>query len=125
MKTVATASTWHHAVPGRGSDGTLPIFPSHCRPTSSRWSSPRNTTSPHPMPRSMTVSELLAMGTPTDRSRFRTLLRRATPDVGARTGARRHRSQLLGSRAADVLGFAGAGEAIFWAMQLFVDPATM
>ena len=27
--------------------------------------------------------------------------------------------------ATDVLGFAGAGEAIFWAMQLFVDPATM
>ena len=70
----------------------------------------------------MTVSELLAMGTPTDRSPVRTVapgLHRLGHGPGVRDAIA---ASCSGVEAADVLGFAGAGKAIFWAMQLFVDP---
>jgi aspartate/methionine/tyrosine aminotransferase len=71
---------------------------------------------------SMTVSELLAMGTPTDRSRFEQLHLGYTPTWGTDEVRDAIAATYSGVEAADVLGFAGAGEAIFWAMQLFVDP---
>jgi aspartate/methionine/tyrosine aminotransferase len=71
---------------------------------------------------SMSVAELLAMGTDADRDGYEQLHLGYTPTWG--TDALRFAVAGVYKGVADeeVIGFAGAGEALFWAMQLFIDP---
>jgi aspartate/methionine/tyrosine aminotransferase len=71
---------------------------------------------------SMTVAELLDLGTAADRSDYEQVHLGYTPTWGTN----QLREAIAGTYgtldAADVLGFAGAGEALFWASQLFTEP---
>ncbi|NNE46826.1 MAG: aminotransferase, partial [Rhodothermales bacterium] len=71
---------------------------------------------------SMTVAELLALGTDEDHEAYENLHLGYTPTWGTEP----LRAAIAGSyeslTSSKVLGFAGAGEALFWAMQLFVEP---
>lgn len=71
---------------------------------------------------SMTVAELLSLGDDADRVAYENLHLGYTPTWGTEP----LRQAIAGSydslTPADVLGFAGAGEALFWAMQLFIEP---
>lgn len=70
---------------------------------------------------SLTLKELLALGSDDDRAAFESLHLGYTPTWG--TGALREAiaRTYADIEPADVLAFAGAGEALFWAMQLFVE----
>jgi aspartate/methionine/tyrosine aminotransferase len=70
---------------------------------------------------SMTTAEVLALGDDNDREAYEQLHLGYTPTWG--TDALRHAVAGTYQNMApeDVLGFAGAGEALFWAMQLFVS----
>jgi len=70
---------------------------------------------------SMTISELLDMGGPADRMAFDHLSLGYTPTWGTTDLREAVAGTYSGVDASDVLAFAGAGEAIFWAMQLFVE----
>jgi aspartate/methionine/tyrosine aminotransferase len=70
---------------------------------------------------SMTIRELLDLGSDEDRAAFEQLHLGYTPTWGT-TALREAVSQSYSSTdPADILAFAGAGEALFWAMQLFVE----
>lgn len=71
---------------------------------------------------SMTLAELLAMGTDEDRHGFENLHLGYTPTWGTDAVRQAIASSYDGMEPADVLVFAGAGEALFWTMQLFVEP---
>jgi len=71
---------------------------------------------------SMTLSELLELGTDDDRDAFYDLHLGYTPTWGTdelREAIAQTYDQVKSS---DVLAFAGAGEALFWATQLFLEP---
>ncbi len=71
---------------------------------------------------SMTTAELLALGTDEDRAAFDNLHLGYTPTWGTRA-VRNAIAGIYSSLAEeDILAFAGAGEALFWTMQLFVEP---
>lgn len=71
---------------------------------------------------SMTVAELLALGTDDDRRAYEHLHLGYTPTWGTDELRQAIAASYRDTDAADVLGFAGAGEPLFWAMQLFIDP---
>ena len=71
---------------------------------------------------SMSMSELLALGTDDDRTAFDQLHLGYTPTWGTDALRAAVAESYSGLEPADVLAFAGAGEALFWAMQLFVEP---
>jgi len=71
---------------------------------------------------SMTLSELLGLGTESDRDSFDQLFLDYTPTWGTPSLREAVAATYASTDAADVLGFAGAGEAMFWAMQLFTEP---
>lgn len=71
---------------------------------------------------SMTVAEVLALGTDEDRAAWDNLHLGYTPTWGTEPLRAAIASTYADIAAADVLAFAGAGEALFWAMQLFVAP---
>ena len=70
----------------------------------------------------MTVSELLALGSDEDRAAFDDLALGYVPTWGSY----RLRTAIAGTYATcgpeDVLAFAGAEEAMFWALQLLAEP---
>lgn len=70
---------------------------------------------------SMTVADLLAMGTDAEQQAFQDLRLGYTPTWGTDAVRQAIASRYDGMEADDVLVFAGAGEALFWAMQLFVE----
>lgn len=69
---------------------------------------------------SMTLAELLAMGSDDDRAAFESLHLGYTPTWGTEALREAVAKTYTNIEPADVLSFAGAGEALFWAMQLFV-----
>lgn len=69
---------------------------------------------------SMTIADLLAMGTDDDRSTFENWHLGYTPTWGLDELRAAIASSYIGVEPGDTVGFAGAGEALFWAMQLFV-----
>lgn len=71
---------------------------------------------------SMTVSELLSLGTVDDRQAYENLHLGYTPTWGTEPLREAIASSYGSMKSTDVLGFAGAGEALFWAMQLFIEP---
>lgn len=71
---------------------------------------------------SMTVSELLDLGDDADRLAYENLHLGYTPTWGTEPLRQAIASSYGSIDASDVLGFAGAGEALFWAMQLFIEP---
>lgn len=71
---------------------------------------------------SMLLSELLAMGTDEQRTAFDALHLGYTPTWGTDEVRRAVAGIYPGLGAENVLAFAGAGEALFWAMQLFIEP---
>jgi aspartate/methionine/tyrosine aminotransferase len=71
---------------------------------------------------SMTVAELLALGTDQDRLDYQNLHLGYTPTWGTDALREAIADTYDGVDPADVLAFAGAGEPLFWAMQLFVEP---
>jgi len=71
---------------------------------------------------SMTVAELLAMGTDEDRDAYESLHLGYTPTWGTEPLRQAIAGSYESLAPTNVLGFAGAGEALFWAMQLFVEP---
>ena len=71
---------------------------------------------------SMTVAELLAFGTDADRHAYENLHLGYTPTWGTDALRQAIADSYDGAEATNVLGFAGAGEALFWAMQLFTEP---
>lgn len=71
---------------------------------------------------SMTTAEVLALGTDEDRLAYENLHLGYTPTWGTDALRDAVANSYDGMAAEDVLGFAGAGEALFWAMQLFVEP---
>ena len=71
---------------------------------------------------SMTVAELLALGTDQDRLDYQNLHLGYTPTWGTDALRQAIAETYDGIDPADVLAFAGAGEPLFWAMQLFVEP---
>jgi len=71
---------------------------------------------------SMTVGELLALGTAEDRRAYEDLHLGYTPTWGTDALRQAVASSYQAMQPGDVLAFAGAGEALFWAMQLFVEP---
>ncbi len=71
---------------------------------------------------SMGIDELLALGTEDDRARFAKLHLGYVPTWGTDELRETIASTYDQARARDVLTFAGAGEALFWAMQLFLEP---
>ncbi len=71
---------------------------------------------------SMSLSELLALGTDAERDAFEQLHLGYTPTWGTDALRGAIADTYRGVAADDVLAFAGAGEALFWAMQLFVEP---
>jgi len=70
---------------------------------------------------SMSLSELLALGTEADRTAFDELHLGYTPTWGTDELRAAVAGSYTGIESNDVLAFAGAGEALFWAMQLFVE----
>lgn len=70
---------------------------------------------------SMSIAELLALGNDIDRAGFEHLHLGYTPTWGTPELRQAIASTYAGVASSDVLGFAGAGEALFWAMQLFVE----
>ena len=70
----------------------------------------------------MSVADLLAMGSDADRAAFDNLQLGYTPTWGTPELRTAVASTYRGMEASNVLAFAGAGEALFWAMQLFVGP---
>ena len=71
---------------------------------------------------SMTTAEVLALGTDADRAAYEQLHLGYTPTWGTDPVRAAIAGTYDGLASDDVLAFAGAGEALFWAMQLFVDP---
>lgn len=71
---------------------------------------------------SMTLAELLAMGTDEERVAYENLHLGYTPTWGTNEVRAAIADSYKGIESADVLAFAGAGEALFWAMQLFAEP---
>lgn len=71
---------------------------------------------------SMSMSELLTLGTDDERAAFDRLHLGYTPTWGTDELRAAIAGSYAGVEPADVLAFAGAGEALFWAMQLFVEP---
>jgi len=71
---------------------------------------------------SMSTAELLALGDERDREAYEHLHLGYTPTWGTEELRRAVAGSYDGLEAEDVLAFAGAGEALFWAMQLFVEP---
>lgn len=71
---------------------------------------------------SMTMAELLAMGTEDERTAYANLHLGYTPTWGTDELRAAIADSYVDVESRDVLGFAGAGEALFWAMQLFVEP---
>ena len=71
---------------------------------------------------SMSVAELLALGTDTDRAGYEQIRLEYTPTWGTDELRSAVAAVYEGVAAEEVLAFAGAGEALFWAMQLFIDP---
>ncbi len=71
---------------------------------------------------SMTTAELLALGTDEDREGYEHLHLGYTPTWGTDDLREAISGLYDGLDPANVLGFAGAGEPLFWAMQLFVEP---
>lgn len=71
---------------------------------------------------SMTTAELLALGTDTERSAYEQLHLGYTPTWGTEPLRHAIADTYDSVDSDDVLAFAGAGEALFWAMQLFVEP---
>jgi len=71
---------------------------------------------------SMSVAELLAMGDDADREAYEQLHLGYTPTWGTPELRDAVAATYSGRTAADVLGFAGAGEALFWSTQLFIEP---
>lgn len=69
----------------------------------------------------MTVAEVLALGSDDDRHAYENLHLGYTPTWGTEALRDAVANSYNGAAAEDVLGFAGAGEALFWAMQLFVN----
>ena len=70
---------------------------------------------------SMTIADLLSMGTDDDRSAFDNWHLGYTPTWGLDELRAAIAAGYGGVESADTLGFAGAGEALFWAMQLFIE----
>lgn len=70
---------------------------------------------------SMTIAELLALGDPADRSAFDDLHLGYTPTWGTDALRDAIAAGYQHLAAEDVLAFAGAGEALYWAMQLFLE----
>ena len=70
---------------------------------------------------SMTISDLLAFGTDEQRSTFENLHLGYTPTWGLDDLRVAIAGGYEGVEPKEVLGFAGAGEALFWAMQVFVE----
>lgn len=71
---------------------------------------------------SMSLSALLAMGDDSEREAFDQLHLGYTPTWGTPLLRVTVAATYLTVEADDVLAFAGAGEAIYWAMQLFTEP---
>lgn len=71
---------------------------------------------------SMSLSELLALGDDSEREAFEQLHLGYTPTWGTPLLRETIASTYETTTSDDVLGFAGAGEAIYWAMQLFTEP---
>ena len=71
---------------------------------------------------SMTLSELLSFGTAEDREAFENLHLGYTPTWGTDAVRDAIAGSYENAKPADVLAFAGAGEALYWAMQLFIEP---
>lgn len=71
---------------------------------------------------SMSMAELLALGTDEERAAFEDLHLGYTPTWGTPALRVAVAASYQGMEADDVIAFAGAGEALFWAMQLFVEP---
>ncbi len=70
---------------------------------------------------SMTTAELLALGTDADAEAYANLHLGYTPTWGTEPLRAAVAGTYRGVEVADVLAFAGAGEPLFWASQLFVD----
>jgi len=70
---------------------------------------------------SMSIAQLLAMGDDSDRARFERLRLGYAPTWGTDALREAIASSYSALEPSDVLTFAGAGEALFWAMQLFVE----
>ncbi len=71
---------------------------------------------------SMSLSALLALGTEEDREAFDQLHLGYTPTWGTPLLRQTIADTYDTTESEDILGFAGAGEAIFWAMQVFTEP---
>jgi len=71
---------------------------------------------------SMSMAELLALGTDDERAQFDRLHLGYTPTWGTDALRSAIADSYTDVESGDVLAFAGAGEALFWAMQLFVEP---
>lgn len=71
---------------------------------------------------SMTIAEVLALGDEADRASYDDLQLGYTPTWGTADLRAAIAATYDDVAPADVLAFAGAGEALFWAMQLFVEP---
>lgn len=70
---------------------------------------------------SMTIRELLDLGDDDDRAAFEELHLGYTPTWGTNALRDAVAQSYSATAPADILAFAGAGEALFWAMQLFVE----
>ncbi len=72
---------------------------------------------------SMSVAEVLELGDDTDRERYENLHLGYIPTWGTDELRAAIASSYGDLKEDDVLTFAGAGEALFWAMQIFVEPS--
>ena len=73
---------------------------------------------------SMSLAEVLALGTADDRAAFENLHLGYTPTWGTDALREAIAANYQHVQPSDVLGFAGAGEALFWSMQLFIEPGS-
>ena len=71
---------------------------------------------------SMTVAEVLALGTDADRYAYENLHLGYTPTWGTEPLREAIAGLYPGLTSQNILGFAGAGEALFWAMQILTSP---
>jgi aspartate/methionine/tyrosine aminotransferase len=71
---------------------------------------------------SMSVAELLALGNDADQAAYEQVHLGYTPTWGTDELRSAVAGTYDGVEAREVLAFAGAGEALFWAMQLFIEP---
>lgn len=71
---------------------------------------------------SMTMHEVLALGSDEDRDAYENLHLGYTPTWGTEPVRHAIAGTYNDLAAEDILAFAGAGEALFWSMQLFVSP---